>query len=108
VADPGGEGRLVEIAQVEVVAALTAEQVIHHSITGETLGRVSEASADDVAAAVLKAIERNRSEIDVAPVSLRVGTALAGLLPELSGRVQRRLGSLDVAEALAEGQRDKR
>ncbi len=39
---------------------------------------------------------------------LRLGTAVAGLLPELSGRVQRRLGSLDIAEAMAEGQKDKR
>jgi hypothetical protein len=37
-----------------------------------------------------------------------VGTAVAGVLPELSGRVQRRLGSLDIAESMAEGQRDKR
>ena len=29
-------------------------------------------------------------------------------LPELNGRVQRRLGSLDIAEAMAEGQKDKR
>ena len=57
---------------------------------------------------MIKAIERNRSEIDVASVPLRLGTAVAGLLPELSGRVQRRLGSLDIAEAMAEGQKDKR
>ena len=63
---------------------------------------------EDVAAAVIKAIERNRAEIDVAPLGLRLGTAVAGLLPEVSGRVQRRLGSLDIAEAMAEGQRDKR
>ena len=79
-----------------------------HESGAKLPGYVAMKTPEDVAAAVLKAIERNRSEIDVAPVSLRVGTALAGLLPELSGRVQRRLGSLDVAEALAEGQRDKR
>ena len=63
---------------------------------------------EDVAAAVLKAIDRNRSEIDVAPLALRLGTALAGIAPELSGRVQRRLGAVDIAEAMTEGQRDKR
>ena len=53
--------------------------------------------------AVVRAIERDRAEVDVAPLSMRVGAALAGLLPELSGRVQRRLGSDQVAEAMAEG-----
>jgi short-subunit dehydrogenase len=71
-------------------------------------GYVAMKTPEDVAAAVLRAIERNRSEVDVAPVGLRVGTAVAGLAPELSGRVQRRLGGLDIAESLAEGQRDKR
>jgi crotonobetainyl-CoA:carnitine CoA-transferase CaiB-like acyl-CoA transferase len=34
-----GEGQLIEVAQVEAVAAMTAEQVIHHSLTGEILSR---------------------------------------------------------------------
>jgi hypothetical protein len=33
---------------------------------------------------------------------------VAGLLPEASGRLQRKLGSLEIAEAMAEGQKDKR
>ena len=61
-----------------------------------------------MADAVVRAIERDRSEIDVAPLSMRVGAAVAGLLPELSGRLQRRLGADQVAAAMAEGQRDKR
>jgi hypothetical protein len=71
-------------------------------------GFVGTKTPEDVAAAVLRAIERNRSEIDVAPLGLRLGTALAGLAPELSGRVQRRLGALGIAEAMSEGQREKR
>jgi hypothetical protein len=63
---------------------------------------------EQVADAVVRAIERDRSEIDVAPLSVRVGAAVAGLLPELSGRLQRRLGSDQVADAMAEGQRAKR
>jgi uncharacterized protein len=65
-------------------------------------------SPDDVAAAVLRAIERDRAEIDVAPVGLRAGAAFAGLAPELSARLQRRLGGAKVADAMARGQRDKR
>jgi len=79
-----------------------------HESGAKLPGYVALKTPEDVAAAVIKAIERNRSEIDVAPVPLRLGTAVAGLLPELSGRVQRRLGSLDIAEAMAEGQKDKR
>jgi crotonobetainyl-CoA:carnitine CoA-transferase CaiB-like acyl-CoA transferase len=34
-----GEGQLIEVAQVETVAAMTAEQVIHFSLTGVVLTR---------------------------------------------------------------------
>ena len=63
---------------------------------------------EDVAGAVVAAIERNRAEIDVAPLGMRAGAGFAGLAPELSARVQRRLGASKVADALARGQRDKR
>ena len=71
-------------------------------------GYVATRTPEQVAEAVLRAIERDRSEIDVAPLALRLGAAVSGLVPELSGRVQRRLGSDQIAEAMAEGQRDKR
>ena len=79
-----------------------------HESGAKLPGYVAMKTPEDVAAAVVRAIERNRAEIDVAPLPLRLGTAVAGLLPELSGRVQRRLGSLEIAESMAEGQRDKR
>jgi uncharacterized protein len=79
-----------------------------HESGAKLPGYVAMKTPEDVAAAVLRAIERNRSEVDVAPLPLRLGTALAGLAPELSGRLQRRLGALDIADSLAEGQRDKR
>ena len=63
---------------------------------------------DHVAAAVVRAIEHDRAEIDVAPISMRAGAAFAGLAPELSARVQRRLGGAKVADDMARGQRDKR
>jgi hypothetical protein len=62
----------------------------------------------DVAAAVLSAIERDRAEVEVAPLALRVGTTLASIAPGLSGRVQRRLGGAKLADDMAEGQRSKR
>jgi uncharacterized protein len=52
---------------------------------------------DDVASAVIRAIERDRSEIDVAPIAMRVGTAIAGLAPETAATVQRKLRADKIA-----------
>jgi uncharacterized protein len=63
---------------------------------------------EDVARAVVTAIERDRSEIDVAPLPLRLGTMAAGVAPEVVARVQRRLGANQTAARIADGQREKR
>ncbi len=65
-------------------------------------------SPEDVANAVLQAIERDRAEVDVAPLSLRASAAFAGLAPELAASLARRLGAQGIARQLAAGQRDKR
>jgi short-subunit dehydrogenase len=65
-------------------------------------------SPDEVAAGVVTAIERNRPEVDVAPLGLRAGAAFAGIAPGVSAALQRRLGGADVAAQLERGQRDKR
>ena len=65
-------------------------------------------SPEDVAKAVVGANERNRGEVDVAPVSLRVGSALAGIAPELSAAITRKSGSEKIAANLADGQKTKR
>ncbi len=62
----------------------------------------------DVAAAVIRVIEENRAELDVAPAQLRAGAALASLAPALAARASRRMGSHRVASELASGQRDVR
>lgn len=63
---------------------------------------------EQVGAAVVRAIEDERAEVDVAPLGLRMGTRLAALAPVTVARVQRRLGAERIAEALARGQRHKR
>ena len=63
---------------------------------------------DQVAAAVVQGVERGRAELDVAPLGLRLGTRLAELAPVTAARVQRRLGSARIADALADAQREKR
>jgi short-subunit dehydrogenase len=65
-------------------------------------------SPEDVADAVIRAIDHNRAEIDVAPLSLRAGTMFAGLAPELSARVARRMGSDKISAQVGAGQREKR
>lgn len=59
----------------------------------------------DVARAVVRVIERNRAEVDVAPVPVRAGAAFAALAPEAASALQRRLGSDGVSASIAEGQR---
>jgi short-subunit dehydrogenase len=71
-------------------------------------GWVGTVTPQQVAGAVVRAVERNRSEVDVAPLSMRLGAAVAGALPEATARLQRRLGSDAISESMAEGQRDKR
>ena len=62
----------------------------------------------DVARAVVRAIERDRAELFVAPIHHRVGAAMAAVAPELAMRVQRRLGGHRVAADLAAAQRENR
>ena len=77
--------------------------------SGATLPRgVGTRSPQDVAAAVVKAIMRNRAEVEVAPVGLRIGASFASLAPETAAAVSRRLGSHRVAADIAAGHRDKR
>ena len=61
-----------------------------------------------MAAATLRAIKRNRGEIDVAPVALKLGTLFGGVAPETAARVTRKSGGEQVAMQFETGQLDKR
>jgi short-subunit dehydrogenase len=65
-------------------------------------------SPQQVADAVLRAIERDHAEVDVAPLSLRLGASFASVAPGLAAEIARRLGADKIALAHVEGQRDKR
>ena len=69
---------------------------------------VGTSSPDEVAHAVVAAIEKNRGEVDVAPLPMRLLTTVAGLAPEFVAGIQRRAGADKVTAKVAEGQRDKR
>ena len=62
----------------------------------------------DVADGVIRAIETGRQEIDVAPLSFRLGARASGVAPSLITGLQRRLGSHRVGSEMGEGQRGKR
>jgi hypothetical protein len=57
---------------------------------------------------VIEGIEKNRAEIDVAPLAVRATGKLAGLAPRAVTAVNRRFGGRQVADNLAEAQVEKR
>ena len=63
---------------------------------------------EDVANAVIRAIEVDRAQIDVAPLGLKVGTLVGTVAPGIAAAFSRRAGAHDTAAAFTEGQRDKR
>ncbi len=69
---------------------------------------IGTSSTQEVAEGVREAIERDRAEVDVAPISMRAGIKLAELAPALSDRVTERMGSRDIAAQVADGQAVKR
>jgi short-subunit dehydrogenase len=76
--------------------------------SGASLPRwVGTRTPEQVAEAVVRGIEDGRAEIEVAPLSLRAGSAVASLAPVTIARIQRRLGSVGVADSIARGQRPK-
>lgn len=65
-------------------------------------------SPEQVGDAVVRGIERNRAEIDVAPLPMRMGGWMAGAAPRAVAAVNRALGAERIAAGLARAQRSKR
>lgn len=62
---------------------------------------VGTATPSDVANAVVRAIERNRAEIDVAPVSMRLATAVASVVPGPAATLNRRVGADEISAQIS-------
>ena len=92
VADHGGR-LIVTGRRVDVLDELTAKY-------GGRAIVVDLADRDDV--------ERNRGEVDVAPVPQRILAGIAGVAPAFFAGLIRRAGADVVSAKVAEGQRDKR
>lgn len=69
---------------------------------------VGTSSPEEVAAAVVRAIEHDKGEVDVAPVGMRAATLFGSVAPSAAARVAQKLGGDRVARDLAAGQADKR
>jgi short-subunit dehydrogenase len=69
---------------------------------------VPKRSPEQVAAAVVKGIERDKPELDVADPVQRSGAVLAAVAPKLAARVRRLFPVEDLADRTAEAQRDQR
>lgn len=65
-------------------------------------------SPEQVAGAVIRSIERNRAEVDVAPLSLRFGATFAGVAPQIAATFSRIAGSSKIATEMAENQGKQR
>ena len=65
-------------------------------------------SPEEVADGVIRAIERDRAEVEVAPRIQRVLTNFAARRPDLAGRLAARSGGVKVADTVADNQVDKR
>jgi short-subunit dehydrogenase len=63
---------------------------------------------EEVAEAVVQAVERNRGEIDVAPLRMKIGTAFAGLAPEVAATVIRASGGASVGDKVGATHAPKR
>jgi short-subunit dehydrogenase len=69
---------------------------------------VGTSSPRQVANAVLKGIEKNKTEIDVAPIMVRSTARIYANAPSLTLAFGRRIGGDRLTAAVAEGQREKR
>lgn len=77
--------------------------------SGATLPRgIGTRSPEHVAHATVSAIERDRGEVDVAPLSLRLSATFAGIAPELAAGMGRRMGAEEISAQIASAQTDKR
>jgi short-subunit dehydrogenase len=69
---------------------------------------IGTSSPEQVASAVIGAIERDRGEVTVAPFGLRIGANIASVAPDLAAAAQRLMGGAKVAANMSERQAGKR
>jgi short-subunit dehydrogenase len=66
---------------------------------------VGTSSPEEVAAAAVSAIRKDRAEVTVAPLSMRVGTMFGSALPRVAAATQKVSGGHAIAEKMGDAQR---
>jgi short-subunit dehydrogenase len=85
-----------------------AEAGMFHEGGGTLPAGLRPSSPEDVADAVVRAIRRNRAEVDVGGPAIRVGAWLSQVAPQTAARLGRMSGAGRVARQLADGHREHR
>jgi short-subunit dehydrogenase len=85
-----------------------AEAGMFHNAGAKLPSGINQRRPEDVAAAVVKAITRNKAEIDVADLVTKVGATLALLAPQTTSRLGKLMGADRIAQQVAEGHREHR
>ncbi len=94
---------------VSVVAPSFVSGAGMYADTGVDLPRgVGTVTPEAVGRGVVRAVERNRAEVNVAPLALRLGARVYELAPGPTAALQRRLGSHEIADRMARAQSGKR
>ena len=94
---------------VSVVSAGFVRDVGMFADSGASLpSGVGTTTSEQVGAAIIGAIERNRGEVTVAPLPMRIGADIASVAPGLAEMVQRLARAERVAQGFVSGQFDKR
>ncbi len=79
-----------------------------HESGAQLPGFVGTSTPEQVADGVVSAIERDRGEVDVAPLTMRAGVKFAELAPATAAALAARAGGAKLADELADGQAAKR
>lgn len=79
-----------------------------HESGAQLPGFVGTSTPEQVAGGVVSAIERDRGEVDVAPLTMRAGVKLAELAPATAAALAARAGGSKLADEMADGQATKR
>ncbi|GGO42447.1 oxidoreductase [Streptomyces daqingensis] len=74
----------------------------------EPPGGLGTVTPEQVAEGLVRAVERDLCEVNVAPLKLRLGAAIAGQFPSFAARIQRRSNSQDTISRIVEAQRASR
>jgi short-subunit dehydrogenase len=69
---------------------------------------VGTVTPEQVADATILAITKNRAEVTVAPVAMRVGTMFGAMMPRVSARVQAASGGAELAAQMAAARKPER